>query len=169
MIRFASSCAMALLLVAGCDKENPMTDMPTANKDMAQDMSAPPDMTVVPPTFTVPGGCATATVNLATVYPIINTNCATVNCHRAGATAPVMGPNDMNAFRTAVVGVSAQRMPASVNYVTASNLDNSFLVYKVTGQQGKVQFGGNQMPSNLPALSAADQCTIINWVRSGAN
>lgn len=169
MIRFASSCAMACVLVAACGNNNPMTDMPSSNKDMGPDMLTPPDMTVVPPTFTVPGSCATATVNLAAVYPIINTNCATVNCHRAGATAPVMGPNDMNMFKTNVVGVTAGRQPSTVNYVTASNLDNSFLVYKVTGQQGKVQFGGNQMPSNLPPLSATDQCTIINWVRSGAN
>jgi hypothetical protein len=168
MIRTATRCAMALVFVAACGKDNTTMDM-NSNKDMAPDLSSPPDMTVVPPTFAVPGGCAVANVTLATVYPIINTNCATVNCHRSGATTPVMGPNDMNMFRTNVVNVSAARQPASLNYVTPNNLDNSFLVYKVTGQQAKVQFGGAQMPNNQPPLSATDQCTIINWVRSGAN
>jgi hypothetical protein len=189
MIRFLARCAMALVLVAGCSRDDPTLDMHPTNRDMSLDMATPPDMTVVPPdmtvvadmtvvppdmtvvppTFTVPTSCAAATVNLITAYPIINTNCAIVNCHRAGATLPVMGPNDSNLFRTNVVNFSAGRQPASLNYVTPNDLDNSFLAYKITGQQGKVRFGGAQMPNNLPALSANDQCTIINWIRSGAN
>ena len=170
MMRLALTSAAALVFVAACGMNNPPVDSGTP-KDMAMDMSQPADMTLVPPTFTVPGGCATATVNLSAFYTnIISNVCAQANCHRSGGPTPEMGPANMALFRTNVIGVSAGgRQPASLKYVAVNDLDNSFLVYKIAGQQAKVQFGGAQMPNNLAALSATEQCQIINWVRSGAN
>lgn len=169
MIRFVATSALALVVftVACGGDGGGGTDMSSSNKDMST--SGTPDMTVVPPTFDVPAGCNTATVTLATVYPIISANCALSGCHVAGSTSPQMSP-DMNTFKTNVVGVSSGRSPSSLKYIAQNNdLNNSFLLYKITGQQAKAQFGGDQMPYMKAALSATDQCTIINWVRSGAN
>lgn len=168
MMRLALTGAAALLFVAACGNNNPTPDMPTTKMDMGPDMLVPPDMTFVPPTFQVPGGCAQTTVGLTSFYTnIISNTCSQVNCHRSGGIMPFMGPANMAMFKTNVIGVSAARMPSTLKYVTTNDLDNSFLVYKITGQQGKVQFGGSQMPNNLAALSATEQCQIINWVRTG--
>jgi hypothetical protein len=74
-------------------------------------------------------------------------------------------------FRSHVVGVSANRSQLpSLMYIKPSDPDNSFLLYKITGQQDKIPVGGAQMPDVSPPmpLSTQDQCTLINWVRTGA-
>ena len=162
MMRLAMTGAAALLLVAACGKDNTTMDMTMTNKDMAPDMSVPPDMTIVPPTFDVPAGCATATVGLSSFYTnIISNTCAQANCHVSGGIPPLMGPGNMAMFKTNVIGVSAGRTPSSLKLVATNDLNNSFLIYKITGQQTKVQSGGSQMPNNLAALTATQQCQIV--------
>jgi hypothetical protein len=174
---FATCC---LLWIAACGNGSSGTtdlgsshDMPSGDDMKLSDMSMGdmfmPDM-FVPPTLDATG-CATATVTLSSFYTnIINAKCATTSCHVTNGTPPNYA-GGASAFKTAVVNVSTGRLQVpDLKYIVPSDLNNSFILYKVTGQQAKVPGGGVQMPQNGPPyLSAADQCTIINWVRSGAN
>ncbi len=162
----AGTWALGVLLVAACGSSNTGTmDLGTHKTDMESAIKM--DMTMVPPMLTIPGTCTQTTVMASSFYgTIITPNCATVGCHNG--TQPPNYSGGAAAFRTAVVGVQASEAPG-IDYVQANNPNNSFLLYKITGQQGQFPGGGVQMPDGTAPLSAADQCTLINWVRSGAN
>ena len=170
MSRAISFAALALIGAAACGGDTTTTtDMGMTSHDMATQTT---DMTVVPPTFDVPAGCTPNTTTMLSSFytTIIKTNCATTNCHVAGATPPNYGTM-ASTFSANVKNVSAGRpQNPSMQYIKPNDYNNSFILYKITGQQGKVQFGGAQMPQNGPPyLSATDQCTLISWVNSGAN
>ncbi len=171
MNRYSLRPLMLLLALTGAcgDSTQPSTadmamnpsDMSTAN--VSDLTSIPRDMSPPKLEFT----CATANVTAATVYTnIIVPNCSGAGCHRGGGTqAPVFGNSGANLI-TAVVG---KQSSASMNFVTANSPDTSYLLFKVFGQQNKVTGGGgSQMPLGANALSTADQCLLVNWVRSGA-
>jgi hypothetical protein len=137
------------------------------------DMSGPPrdlamiDMAMVP-TLTPLSGCAAAMVTTATVYSnIISSRCAKSNCHGGN-----IGPNMSGgaaAFSAAVVNVTARPQLTNFDEARPNDPNNSFILYKVTGQQSKVPFGGSRMPADGPPyLTAADQCLLYNWIQSGA-
>ena len=76
-------------------------------------------------------------------------------CHVTGFQLPNYGP-DMTAFRTNVVNVSANRSQVpGLSYIKPNDVNNSFILYKVTGQQGMIPVGGAQMPYNLTPLTPA--------------
>ncbi len=127
------------------------------------------DMATSSPTLAVPGSCAQATVTLASFYStLISPKCAIPSCHD-GTTAPNFAP-DMTAFRNDTVGATAGRpLDPGLDYIKPNDVNESFVLYKITNQQAQIQSGGAAMPSGQPLLSATDQCTLINWVRSGAN
>lgn len=178
-MRVATCGTLALLLAVACGGNG------GSGMDMAKgasDMALPPDMTfrpdmAVPPTLYIPTSCTTATVTAATLYTnIIGPKCATATCHQS-STPPIMGTT-ATTFRTSMVNVSAGRAAhPNMMYAKANDPDNSFLLYKVVAdmvnttdaQQAKVQFGGSLMPSGKGLLTATEQCSMINWVRSGAN
>jgi hypothetical protein len=124
----------------------------------------------------IPARCVPAQVTLSSFYGrIINARCSSVDCH-GGAMFPKYGPDNAATFLDQVLHRSPSRnaMPY-LRYVRPRDPDNSFLLYKVvqsaTGatQQGKIQLGGGPMPQGRMPLTAEEQCTLINWVRSGAN
>jgi hypothetical protein len=173
MSRATEFAAVTLFCVAACGN----TNTGTLDMSMSGDMVMKPadmtlvDMTFVPPTFDATG-CATANVTLSgsMLYTnIIQPKCATTGCHVAGATPPNYA-GGAAAFSQVVVNKSAFRSQLpSLQYIKPNDLNNSFILYKVAGQQGKIPEGGGQMPQNGPPfLSATEQCTLINWVRSGA-
>jgi hypothetical protein len=53
--------------------------------------------------------------------------------------------------------------------VTASNVDMSYLMYKLVGQQGTVGGRGGLMPKGGRRLADADLCKFIVWIKEGAN
>jgi hypothetical protein len=166
-LRFAT---LALLGIAACGGTTTTTDMGGTNNDSGSgtvDMTGPADMTFVPPTLDV-STCTTATVTLTTIYTnIIMPTCATASCHAVGATPPNFA-GGKTTFFTNTVGVSANRSTVpNLKYIVANDPNNSFLLYKVTGQQTKIANGGSPMPLG-GSLTAAQQCQIINWVRGGA-
>ena len=74
--------------------------------------------------------------------------------------------NSAATFKSNTVNVDSTG--ASMKRITPSNIDASYLLYKVHGQQANVpNGGGGQMPGM--GLSDAEKCTLINWVKSGAN
>lgn len=173
MSRAISFAALALIGAAACGGDTTTTtDMGMTAHDMTTTQTM--DMTVVPPTFDVPTGCTpntTTTLASSSLYTnIISPKCATTNCHVTGATPPNYSGGAAT-FSANVKNVSAGRpQNPTMQYIKPNDLNNSFILYKVTGQQGKVQFGGAQMPQNGPPyLSPTDQCTLISWVNSGAN
>lgn len=127
------------------------------------------DMSMQKPTLTLPSGCTTATVSLNTVWSnIIAPSCTFAGCHAPSGAFPNFGP-DMTSFRSSVLGIFARRdTNPGLNYVTASKPDDSFLLYKITGQQTKVPNGLAPMPYNRAMLSSTDQCQVFNWVAGGA-
>jgi hypothetical protein len=172
MTRLFPIATAALLSLAACGGSTTGTpDMPpTPNTDGGTaDLSTSADMTFVPPTLDV-SACAAGTSTLGTnVYPIIMATCATASCHSPGVTSPNMA-GGKSTFFTNVVGVaSATSRPSLPNlkFVVANDVNNSFLLYKILGQQSKIPSGGGSMPLG-GSLTAAQQCLIINWVRGGA-
>lgn len=172
MSRAIGLAALALVGAAACGNNTPtMTmDMGTTNHDMTT--TQPVDMAVVPPTFVVPTTCTPNTTTMLSSFytSIISMKCATPNCHVTGATPPNYSGGAAT-FSANVKNVSAGRpQNPTMDYIKPGDYNNSFILYKVTGQQGKVQFGGAQMPQNGPPyLSDIEQCTLISWVNSGAN
>jgi hypothetical protein len=160
----AGTGALGLLFSAACGGNNTGTMDLGHKTDMETSKS---DMTMTPPMLTIPGTCTQTTVTASSFYStIITPNCAVSGCHN-GATPPNYS-GGAAAFRTSVVGVQAIEVP-TLDYVQANTPNNSFFLYKITGQQGQFSNGGVQMPNGQAPLSATDQCTLINWVRSGAN
>jgi len=127
--------------------------------------------------------------------PIIQLSCATaVTCH--GNTATVMATNephfgpisavgpatqaDLMAIHDAIVGKPSAELP-SMNYVTAGDPDNSWLMKKIEGVNGCSGFMckagvpkatspcGDPMPqAPSPPLEAGDVSKFRDWIKSGA-
>ena len=187
MNRLAMQGAMALLFAAACGNQSTGADMSMNQNDLRMasdmamlDMTMPqPDMAMPPPTLMIPAGCVvpSSPVTLASFYgTLINgtsgNRCANAtSCHVLNGQLPRFTP-DMAGFRTNVVNVSAGRTQQAPNmmYIKPNDPDNSFILYKITGQQNKLLSApGVQMPyDGPPYLTPTEQCTLINWVRTGA-
>lgn len=141
----------------------PGTDMKSTS---TVDMASPPDL--APPKLTVPASCTQASVTLATTYStVISNKCGGNSCHlNGGSQSPRMGT--ANDFKTYTVNVEF-RTGSNGKFIVPNNVDQSYLLYKLTGEHMRFPAGdGSQMPLGS-SLSATELCTVINWVRSGAN
>ena len=108
-----------------------------------------------------PPECAPAAVSAAQAYAAVNSVCG---CHGGGGGG--LKFSTAQTFRDNMVNVAAQT--AAMDLVTPNNLGQSYLLFKVLNQQGKVVGGrGGPMPLGK-SLSAAQTCILINWVKSGA-
>lgn len=171
------SLMLVLALTGACggnQTTNNSSDMASSSHDqgtssdlsMISDLTSPPrDMS--PPELTGVS-CATATVTANTVYStVIMTSCAGMGCHvGTGATeTPMYGTSGATLIAATVNKPSS----ATMNYITANDLNHSYLLYKVYGQHLKVPMGsGGQMPEGGGMLSDPNLCLLVNWVRSGA-
>ncbi len=162
--------AVAFVLDTSCGK-----DQDISNRDMANPDQGPP-VSPFPKLGTPPGCDQLQSVPLNEFYyNLINNQssagakCAnSTSCHAAGGQMPIFGP-DLAAFRSSVVNVSANRnQQPTLMYVKPNDIDNSFLLYKILGQQFKIQHGNATMPLDM-TLPGSDICILINWVRTGAN
>ena len=74
-------------------------------------------------------------------------------------------------MRTAaeLLALKGKASSSALPYVTASDIDKSYLLYKLTGEQLKVPNGnGSQMPQGA-ALLDSEKCRFVRWVKNGAN
>lgn len=132
------------------------------------DLLVPPDMQ--PPTAVgVPSGCqASATAN--DVYTIVQSKCAIANCHGTNSVHfQITSAADM---KTKWINKKADQADSStlMPYVTPSDVNKSYVVYKLIGEQGKVSpYGGVTMPQGSAMLTSAQICTFTAWIKSGAN
>lgn len=156
--------AIGLAACGGTTTPSNTTDMATNTmRDMAT--SGPVDMAMTPPKLTVPAGC---TPNMAgqtssTLYStIVMSKCAGQTCH-SNLTVPAMkSAADVLALK------NKQSSTPSMPYITPGNIDQSYLLYKLTGEQSKVPSGsGGRMPEGS-VLPDSDICKFIQWVSTGA-
>ncbi len=110
------------------------------------------------------GPCAAANVTSMQAYTaVIQPKCG---CHVNGSGGLTM--NSAATFKANTVNVDS--LGASMKLITPNSIDASYLLYKVHGQQANVpNGGGSTMPLGGQPLSDAEKCTLINWVKSGAN
>lgn len=140
--------------------------------DGTGDMSVPRDMTGTvtrdmtrpPPMVTVPVMCEAGVITAQQLYDtVVKTSCASNNCHGG----PQLPSLKSAAEIKALVGQSSF---SSLPYIdSGKDINKSYLLYKLTGEQLKVPAGGGlQMPDGAP-LSEQDICKFFLWVSSGAN
>ena len=86
-------------------------------------------------------------------------------CHLGNGQSGGLNMKDAATMKTNTVGVASS---AQIPRVTASNLDTSYLIYKILGQQMKAPGGGGSSMPLGGSLTVAEQCTVINWVKFGA-
>lgn len=100
------------------------------------------------------------------VQPIFTGNCVFSGCHAGSSPEQGMSLSAGQTFGS-VVNVAAMELP-SMNRVTPSEPDNSYLVHKVQGTHLSVGGSGSQMPLNRSPLSQSDINLIRAWIQAGA-
>ena len=86
-------------------------------------------------------------------------------CHINGSGGLTM--NSAATFKANTVNIDSSG--ALMKRITPNNIDASYLLYKVHGQQANVPGGGGgTMPLGGGVLADAEECTLINWVENGA-
>jgi cysteine-rich repeat protein len=117
----------------------------------------------VPPMPLMPPDCAPAQVSAGQAWQAVAGAC---NCHGKGVGTALIF-KDGPSFRDSMVGVPSTM--ATIDIVTAGDVDRSYLLFKLLNQQTNVVGGGgNPMPIGK-VLTEGQLCTVIEWVRSGAN
>jgi hypothetical protein len=187
---FLSVLGVSLVLGAvGCDKTDPPIpdesndlavkpadlshghngDMATAAGDMAVATSdmAGGDMAGAGPKLMGVPTCTDTGVTAEIVFnSVAKANCANGRCHSTGA--GYLGFMDGATMKTAMVGKkSGQSM---LDIVKASNIDQSYVLYKLMDQHmvPGVAGRGELMPKGGSKLANADLCKFIVWVKEGA-
>lgn len=109
--------------------------------------------------------CMAANVTAMQLYTgIVSSSCTGARCHDPGS-AGTLAMGSVAQMRTNLLAASAT---ASIPRVTPGDIHNSYVMYKLLGQQARVTGGrGNRMPP-LAALNNAQICQFVNWIRSGA-
>lgn len=144
-----------------------------AQRDLAviRDLTPPPDLAMppdlLPPVLNPVPACANATVTATMVFPVVMASCDNGGgCHvGAGMAGGLALGSTATSFRNALVNKTSGQSPMQL--VNPSQVNTSYLLYKLYNQQFKAG-GGGPMPAG-GMLSATDQCLFFNWVRSGAN
>lgn len=124
------------------------------------------------------------------VAPLFAASCSlSSSCHQAKTGGPsqlylglplAMMPNDFAGIYAAIVGVKSIELP-SMNYVTAGDLTNSFLMHKMDGDQCVFESKcanvsitsssgpcGVVMPQGSCALEGTQRDIVRRWIAQGA-
>ncbi len=150
------------------------SDMMSGKNDMAEppvDLARPPMDLSVPadmagPHVTGLPSCTGSGVTADTLYTgTAMSACAGGGCHGGGAGGLTMTSGAT--LKANTVGVAA-RETKEVKRVAAADIDGSYIMYKLTGQQSKVGGSGNSMPPGKK-LSDTELCQFILWIQEGAN
>lgn len=156
-------------------------DLATGNPDLAggkmdmaggRDMSSPVDLSM-PPRDMAAGptvmGLPTCTDTGITADILFNNvakmGCANGRCHATGDGGLTFTSGAT--LKSSMVGV-ASRQTMVVPMVTAGNVDQSYLMYKLVNQQGSVMGRGGIMPKGGTRLPDAELCKFIVWIKEGA-
>jgi hypothetical protein len=120
------------------------------------------------PTLSGLPSCPAGTVTADMLYPVVQRSCALPSCHDAkGFPYAIASAADLKPMLLAAA-VETQVMPR----VTPGQLDKSYLMYKLMGQQKKAApagTAGQSMPLGGSMLGTDDLCQFISWIQGGAH
>lgn len=145
-------------------------DMAGGKPDLAggtPDLSTPPvDMASGPMVTGLPT-CADTGVTADVLFSTVaSTSCAvTGSCHSKGDGGLTFTSGAT--LKSALVGI-ASKQTTLIALVTASDVDRSYLMYKLTNQQTTVMGRGGLMPRGGTRLTDANLCKFIVWIKEGA-
>ncbi len=151
-------------LVADCDSAGPGTGPRDGGQDAGPRDLASAIADLPPPSVTLPASCSPANLTATQIYdPVFKGRCNNTNCHGGPLLPSLRSAADL----LLMVGQSSA---SDFPYVDASfNLNKSYLLYKLTGEQRRVPHGGgDSMPPNAGLIDDASLCMVVNWIRSGA-
>ncbi|WP_434418883.1 DUF4215 domain-containing protein [Nannocystis pusilla] len=107
-------------------------------------------------------GCEPAVVDAQTVYDtVVAANCT---CHAGGSGGLTIV--DASTLKGNTIGVPSSS--ADMPRVTPGTIDESYLLFKILGQQHNVPGGGGASMPLAGTLTDEQRCMLINWVASGA-
>ena len=114
----------------------------------------------------VPTNCPASETAADLYTTVVQNTCAVSGCHGASGTSfQITAAADMH---TKWVGVKSSLYASSgvtMPYVTANDVNSSFLMYKLTGSQGKF---GAAMPEGLGMLDSTKLCKFVAWINNSA-
>lgn len=155
---------LALAGLWGCDSGSPGTGARDGGVDAGpRDLASPP-ADLAPPKVSVPASCASASPTAAQIYdPVFKGRCDNTNCHGGPLLPSLKRATDL----PLMVGQSSA---SDYSYVDPGfDVNKSYLLYKLTGEQRRVPHGGGDpMPPNSGLIDDTSLCMVINWIRSGA-
>lgn len=145
-------------------------DMAGGKADMASgtpDLSSPPADMAGGPMVTGLPTCTDTGVTADVVFSTVaSTSCAVAGtCHSKGDGGLTFTSGAT--LKSAFVGI-ASKQTTVVPLVTASDVDRSYLMYKLTNQQASVMGRGGLMPRGGARLTDANLCKFIVWIKEGA-
>lgn len=135
--------------------------------DLAQpDLLPQPDLSV-PPMLTLPFACPPEKISAAGLWDrIVSKHCDGPVCHLRMDASGGLNMADAAAMKAGLVGQPSET--ALMPRVTARDVDNSYLLYKLLGEQLRVSGGGGDAMPKGGMLDEASTCSFISWVRNGA-
>lgn len=155
---------LALAGLWGCAGGSPGTGGGDAGVDAGpRDLASPP-ADLAPLKVSLPASCTSASLTAAQIYdPVFKGRCDNTNCHGGPLLPALKRATDLPLM---VGQASASDFP----YVDAGfDVNRSYLLYKLTGEQRRVPHGGGDaMPPNAGLIDDASLCMVVNWIRSGA-
>jgi hypothetical protein len=98
---------------------------------------------------------------------LVNTACGASGCHSPPAPFSFDLSDGGAAVRSEWVGKKSTQVP-ELNRVTPGDVNASYLIYKLVGQQADAGGLGDRMPQGGPYLDDVSLCRVINWVKTGA-
>lgn len=109
--------------------------------------------------------CTAANVTAMQLYAgVVSTTCTGSRCHDPGSSGG-LAMGSVTQMRANLLAASSS---ANIPRVTAGDVHNSYVMYKLLGQQARITGGrGNRMPPMAP-LNNTQLCLFVNWIRSGA-
>ena len=111
----------------------------------------------------LPTGCPSSQTASDLYTTVVANSCATASCHGNNGTSFQLG--SAADLRDKFVGKSSKLYAGvSMPYVTANDVNKSWIMYKLTGSQG--QFG-SKMPLG-GSLTNEQLCKFVAWINSGA-
>jgi len=157
--------AMALGLWGCGNSTSSGTDMLPSDMTMHAADMAPPMLTGLPTNCTA-GATADQVYSM-----VVSPTCAISDCHGSTNSVYWSAGTSSAQMKTALVGVASTEA-GQMDRIKASDLNNSYLMYKLVNQQSRVATSANagvQMPDGEAMLSQTDLCLFISWIQGGAN
>jgi hypothetical protein len=146
-------------------------DMGPGQTDGPAGKDASPDLTGEPMAVTgLPQNCPPGVTAQQLYEGVVGPTCAVGSgCHATGDSGAMLFSfgNAADMKRRWVNNASMQA--TRVVRIKPYNIDQSYVMYKLMGQQHRVGGSGVQMPKGGRMLSSQALCMFVSWINEGAN